>query len=214
MVSTARVAAAETRRQPGRPPKRRDQRERILREAARIIASVGYEECSLSRIAQALDLSAPALYHYFPTKQAIFTEIAMTAVSGIDAYVRDAIDVDADYGEQLRVMMHAHAEYFDQHYWMMNATIAGYGGIARRDIEQLDEFEAHRVRYEKLLLGILRGGMRSGEFRELNPKAVARSIFQLLNITRWYRPDGSRRAVDFAAENYELIYRSLTAPDT
>ena len=108
-------------------------------------------------------------------------------------------------------MMIAHAQYFDDYYWMMIATIAGYAGISRREIEQLSEFEAYRSRYEKMLLAILRGGVRSGEFRDIDVDSIARSILQLLNITRWYRPGGSKSAADFAAESFDLVYRSLVA---
>ena len=62
----------------GRPPKRPDQRGRILEAAAHAIATEGYEQCSLARVARALGLTRPALYHYFPTKQRIFTEIALS----------------------------------------------------------------------------------------------------------------------------------------
>ncbi len=212
MIKAVQAAENGQNRPLGRPPKQRDQRNRILREAAQIIAQVGYEKCSLARIAKGLGLSAPALYHYFPTKQSIFSEIAMFVVCGIYDYVREGLESDASPGEQLRVMMRRHAAYFDDQYWMMNATIAGYAGIARRDIQGLQEFEAHRLRYEKLLHGILRAGVRSGEFRTLDIKSVARSILQLLNITRWYQPGGAKSAVDFAEENFDLVYRSLLAP--
>ena len=203
------MAVREPVRRLGRPPKSQDQRQRILREAAQAMATVGYEQCSLASIAKALDLTPPALYHYFPTKQSIFSEIAMTTVKGIFEYVSGEIDTTRRYAEQLQQMMLAHARYFDTNYWMMIATIAGYGGITRREIEHLDEFEAYRSRYEKLLLAILRGGTKSGEFRDIDAHSIARSILQLLNITRWYRPDGQKTAADFAAESFDLVYRSL-----
>lgn len=201
------------RRPLGRPPKSQDQRQRILREAAKAMATVGYEQCSLASIAKQLDLTPPALYHYFPTKQSIFSEIAMVTVKGIYEFVSEKINPELSYGEQLRQMMLAHAKYFDDNYWMMIATIAGYGGITRREIEHLDEFEAYRSRYEKMLLALLRGGVRTKEFRDIDVASLARSILQLLNITRWYRPDGTKSAVDFANESFDLVYRSLVVQD-
>ena len=201
------------RRPLGRPPKSQDQRQRILREAAKAMATVGYEQCSLASIAKQLDLTPPALYHYFPTKQSIFSEIAMVTVKGIYEFVSEKINPQLSYGEQLRQMMLAHAKYFDDNYWMMIATIAGYGGITRREIEHLDEFEAYRSRYEKMLLALLRGGVRTKEFRDIDVASLARSILQLLNITRWFRHDGSKSAVDFANESFDLVYRSLVVQD-
>ncbi|MEM7469695.1 MAG: helix-turn-helix domain-containing protein, partial [Pseudomonadota bacterium] len=103
-MSNASAAEATASKPLGRPPKQRQQRQRILNEAAKIIARVGYEECSLSRIAEGLDLSPPAIYHYFPTKQSIFSEIAMTTVKGIHEHGCDAIDVNQSFTRQLEQM--------------------------------------------------------------------------------------------------------------
>ena len=195
----------------GRPPKQHDQRERILRAAAKAIATVGYEQCSLGDIAEELDLTRPALYHYFRTKQQIFTEIALTAVAGIYEPVRGAIYEDAGAASQLRELMIAHAAYFEQNYWLVNATIAGYGGITRRELERIDEIELFRDRYGQLVHGVLVGGIKAGEFKPVDVKATTRSIFQLLNITRWYRPGGEQKARDIASNNFDLIFGGLAA---
>lgn len=201
--------AADT-RPLGRPPKQHDQRDRILHAAAKAIATVGYEQCSLGDIAEELDLTRPALYHYFRTKQQIFTEIALTAVQGMYEYVHAAVDKNASAASQLRALMIAHATYFEQNYWLVNATIAGYGGITRRELERIEEIDAFRTKYEKLLHRVLRAGVASGEFHQLDVRATGRSVYQLLNITRWYRPGGNKRATDIAAENYELLFRGLS----
>ena len=196
----------------GRPPKQRDQRQRILLQAAEIIATVGYEQCSLADIAGELDLTRPALYHYFPTKQQIFTEIAMTAVKGTFEYVNAAIDEKLSCTSQLRALMCAHAQHFENNYWLVNATIAAYGGISRRELEQLNDFEDYRRKYEKLVNTVIRGGIKKHEFRTVDVKETTRSIFQLLNITRWYRPGGARTAVDIASANFDLIIGGLAKP--
>lgn len=194
----------------GRPPKQQDQRERILRAAAEAIATVGYEQCSLGDIAEALDLTRPALYHYFRTKQQIFTEIAFTAVQGMYEHVHAAIDEAASAATQLRALMIAHAAYFEQNYWLVNATIAGYGGITRRELERIEEIDAFRTKYEQLLHRILHAGVASGEFHAVDIPATGRSVYQLLNITRWYRPGGAKSATDIAGENYALLFRGLS----
>jgi len=175
------------------------------------MATMGYEQCSLADIATDLDLTRPALYHYFRTKQQIFTEIAFTTVKGMFEHVRDAVDDKESFQVQLHALMLAHAEYFDRNYWLVNATIVGYGGMTRRELERIDEIDAFRNRYEKLLHGVIRGGIRSGEFRNVDVRATGRSIFQLLNITRWYRPGGSKNATGIAADNFELVFGGLAA---
>jgi len=199
----------------GRPPKRTDQKQRILQTAAKSIATIGFEQCSLADIAADLDLTRPALYHYFSTKQQIFTEIALTAIIGMHEYVTSGVTasqtIEASSAEQLRALMQSHAEYFENNYWIVNATIAGYGGIARRELERIEEIDRCRDNYRDLLHQILSEGRDNGELRQLDIEAVGRSVFQLLNITRWYRPGGEKNAVDIASENFELIIGGLAA---
>lgn len=193
----------------GRPPKRENQRGRILAAAAELIATRGYEGCALDDIAQSLDLTRPALYHYFSTKQEIITEITLTIVREMVAHVRASVDDDDPAELQLKSQMRAHAEYFDSNYWMMVAGTMGYGGIARRELIRKDEIQQYRSEYEKLLSGIIRHGIRTGEFRRVDVKATTLAVYQLLNITYWYRPGGSGTAVDFAMKNYELVRRGI-----
>lgn len=195
----------------GRPPKRENQRDRILLEAARLFAIEGYETCTLDSVARKLELTRPALYHYFATKQAIITEITLTIVREMYEHVRERVDDKASPTDQLRMLMLAHAEYFESNYWMMAAGVIGYGGIARRELTRLDEIQRYRAAYEKLLLSIIRQGIRSGEFRNLDVKATALAVFQLLNVTYWYRPGGKRSAVEFAADNYALLIGGIRA---
>lgn len=209
---------AQTSRTVGRPPKRTDQKQRILHSAAKSIASLGFEQCSLADIATDLDLTRPALYHYFSTKQQIFTEIALTAVQGNYDFVSAAVASSRKEGStscaQLRTLMKSHAEYFDDNYWIVNATIAGYGGIARRELERIEEIDHYRDEYRELLHQILIDGIASGELRQTDVKISARAIFQLLNITRWYRPGGEKSAVDIALNNFNLVIGGLAVANS
>lgn len=202
----------------GRPPKRTDQKQRILNSAAKSIATLGFEQCSLADIATDLDLTRPALYHYFSTKQQIFTEIALTAVQGNFDFVFAAVAASrkqkASSRDQLYTMMKSHAEYFESNYWIVNATIAGYGGIARRELERIEEIDHYRDKYRDLVHQILSDGIAQGELRKTDVKVCARAIFQLLNITRWYRPGGEKNAVDIALENFNLVIGGLAVADS
>jgi AcrR family transcriptional regulator len=56
-------------------------RERIVHEAAELFAVKGYAATSIREIGNAVGVSSAALYHHFPTKQAIVGELAVTAAS-------------------------------------------------------------------------------------------------------------------------------------
>lgn len=193
----------------GRPPKQPDQRGRILEAAARAIAIEGYEQCSLARVARELGLTRPALYHYFPTKQRIFTDIAMSTAQGMTAHVCAAVDETLSSAEQLRALMVAYAEYLEAHYWMVSAVLTDDRCSERLEPGDRAAFIASRracmAPFERTLLH----GMASGELRSLDVGETLRFVFQLLDVTRWFRPDGSKRAVDYAGDACALLLDGL-----
>lgn len=192
----------------GRPPKHEDQRRRILEAAARAIASDGYDNCSLAGIAASLGLTRPALYHYFPTKQRIYTEIALTAAAGLEASVAAAADVTRPCGEELLALMTAYAAYCDAHYWAVTATLSK-GGLPHLEGSARDTFETHRRAVIRSFEDALARGMAHGELCERDVATTARFVLQLLDISHWYRPGGARRAVDFAREGCALLLDGL-----
>ena len=50
-------------------------RTRILESAHRIFSEKGYREATMDQIAEGVDLSKPALYRYYPSKEELFREI-------------------------------------------------------------------------------------------------------------------------------------------
>ena len=190
----------------GRPPKEADQKNRILLEAAKVITSVGYEQCNLQDIANAVNLSRPALYHYFSTKQEIFTAIALKSMRGMYQFVSDDIKQESHPVEKLRAFFVSHAKYFDENFWMVSATIVGYGGIARRDIGELESFEKYRRKYKKIVEDILQEAIEKGFLKRKDIPFVSRTIFQLLNISHWFRPGGDLTAIEVAERNFDLLF--------
>jgi TetR/AcrR family transcriptional regulator, cholesterol catabolism regulator len=200
----------------GRPPKRPDQRGRILEAAAHAIASAGYEQCSLARVARTLGLTRPALYHYFPTKQRIFTEIALSTAQAMTAHVQAAVDDALSSTQQLRALMIAYAEYFEAQYWMVSATLTGDRCSERLERGDREAFLSLRRACMEPFEQTLRRGMATGELRSFDVSAALRCIFQLIDVTGWFRPDGTTRAADFASDACALLLDGLRgdAPST
>ena len=92
---------------------------------------------------------------------------------------------------------------------MVNATIVSYGGIARRYIKKLKSFESYRTKYWLILEDTIANGVERDIFDCENPRFVTRSVFQLLNIARWYKPGGSIDAVEVAKINFKQVIRGL-----
>jgi len=91
-----------------REQNRRDKKDRLLRAAIKVFAQAGYTGASMDVIAAEAGLTKPTLYHYFPSKEALF--------SAMMAAPRDAMVLafdpqpDAHYVDQLHRFAWAYAE--------------------------------------------------------------------------------------------------------
>lgn len=79
-------------------------RRNILKRSAVVFASEGYASSSISDLANAIDLSRGALYHYFPSKDAILTGILDDHLLAFIEMVDAALDPKLSAVEQLRAV--------------------------------------------------------------------------------------------------------------
>jgi len=63
--------------------KKASNKEIIFKEAARLFSEKGYERTSMRAIAEAAGVSKPAIYYYFPNKDALFEDMLNAAVEQV-----------------------------------------------------------------------------------------------------------------------------------
>ncbi|MFJ7420969.1 TetR/AcrR family transcriptional regulator [Streptomyces uncialis] len=74
-----------------RPPNRKA----LIRSAAEgLFRDHGYHDVSVAQVAEAVGITAPALYRHYRNKQDLLFDVVLNGVDTIDAIVRDAPDLD------------------------------------------------------------------------------------------------------------------------
>jgi AcrR family transcriptional regulator len=80
-----------------------ERREQILMGARRCFAEHGYEGATVARLESAIGLSRGAIFNYFPSKEALFVELAVQDSArlselwrseGLEAVVREVLELD------------------------------------------------------------------------------------------------------------------------
>ena len=172
--------------------RRRDrQRDAILRAAARLFRDRGYAETGMRDIAQAADLSAANLYHYFDGKTDLLAYCQNRALDRMLASIAQARRASGSAEERLRVILSAHVR-----------TLLDdiEGATAHIQVESLPAslrtgIVSKRDRYERALRRLVAEGIRSKEFVETNPAVVVRAMLGAANWTvTWFRSEGSETA--------------------
>lgn len=190
----------------GRPPSIEAPRETILARAAELFAGQGYEGTSLQQVASAVGMTKAAIYHYFPTKQAVYEAIVVDLLARLDTHVRGAVDA-TDHETRLRQMMVGHAEFFEANYTAFVTLLHGVSGLSRA--VSASEVKV-RDRYERFVRGVIGEGVDDGAFEGRDVRTIARGVLSMLNwMSRWYRPGGPSLARDFAADFFDMVYFGL-----
>lgn len=192
-----------------RRAKRRDaRRDDILRAAARMFRERGFAATGMRDIAEAADLSAANLYHYFRGKDEILFYCQDRALDSMLASVEEARRAADGAGERLRHVLSAHLK-------TMLDEVAG--ATAHLQVDALSP--AHRAhvirkrdRYERALRRLIEDGIEAGTFVPTDAAIVARAMLGALNWTvTWFRPEGPQTADRVADTIARFLVRGVSA---
>jgi AcrR family transcriptional regulator len=163
----------------------------IRAAATRLIARQGYEALSMRRLADEVGLRAPAIYRYYPNKQAMLASL-------MEAHAREALEAwraartagGTALGPAAR--LEAFTRFHIRHHWTRRDGLClSHFELRSLSPENFARVEALRNRYEREVVAILQAGVAARVFAPMDVRVTARGIITLLNgLATWYRPDG------------------------
>jgi TetR/AcrR family transcriptional regulator, cholesterol catabolism regulator len=169
--------------------KTEERRREILMGAARVFAYGGYDATSMDQIGLACGLTKGHIYHYFRSKEEIFTEIRAAAVSSAIVLLEPIMPLAKRDPEQaLRTAISSLiARVFEREgqYEPVLPDPISLSSESRKRIRSLSQ------RYEQMFADILRAGIDQGVFVSDDPKLMTFVILRAANtVADWYREGG------------------------
>ena len=185
-------------------------RQELLTKAAEVFELKGFAQTRIQDIAEAMDLSRSALYHYFQSKDEILSALVEEHTSRrageMAVIARDTTKLAA---ERLRLALHQTI--------LERLT----GGPRLRVLDRLAvemppdllaQFDRGRRRILNLYVQIIDNGVKSGEFRPLDPSITALAVLGIASWTSWwYSPKGSRKPEELAGLLVDIAVNGLLA---
>ncbi len=166
----------------------------ILDAAARAFMRQGFSGTSLDRISDEIKSTKGAIYYYYRSKSDLFFAVHRRAMDLTRAAILPPFEINAPARDRLHRMAQAHTLLMmDQLPYLRVAAQGLEMHLLERtnasERNELAEVVTLRENNEALYIGVIKDGIKSGEFRKLNPRLIAKPILGALNWTsRWYQP--------------------------
>jgi TetR/AcrR family transcriptional regulator, cholesterol catabolism regulator len=197
-----------------RSPRWESRREAIIDTSAQVFAQRGYHATGIMDLCAANDLGKGALYHYIGSKEellaAIHDRVMDEVMRGAE---RGAERVAAAggappeqltmLGEELLDVIHRYPD----HVWVFLHEFPALTG------DRAERFRGRRQDYERRVEAVLRAGIETGEFRDIDPWLTARAWLGMHNYTYlWLKPGGRLSARSVARPFAEIFMRGIAGP--
>jgi AcrR family transcriptional regulator len=194
-----------------RSPKWPERRQAIIDTSARLFAERGYHATGITELCEANELGKGALYHYIGSKEellaAIHDRVMDEVMAGADRVAEAGGSPSARLamlGDELLDVIHRYPD----HVWVFLHEFPALTG------ERAEQFRTRRAGYEQRVEAVLRDGVETGEFRDLDPWLTARAWLGMHNYTYlWLKSGGRLTARDVAKPFAEIFMRGIENPD-
>jgi AcrR family transcriptional regulator len=166
---------------------RDEKRDAVLRMAATMFLKGGYHRTPLSQIAERLNITKPALYNYFSSKEEILRELFRL---GDERYEEGFGKTEREGGtglETLQAMIRAYAHA------MTTDVGKCFARIDDRDLSEEAQIEVRRSkrRYDRALRKQIKRGIEDGSITPCDAQLAAFALAGALNgIADWFEPTG------------------------
>jgi AcrR family transcriptional regulator len=193
--------------------KAQERRRAILLGAARAFARGGYDATNMDQIARECGLAKGHIYHYFRSKEDIFTEIRCEAVSRLlerlTAIIREGGDDPEAILRQAISAAIARAFKEGERYESVLPDPVSLSPQNRRRIRTLGR------RFEQMFSNVIRDGMDKGIFTPGDPKLMTFVLLRAaLTVSNWYREGGKWKPQWIVEQVTEQLLRSVRQPGT
>ncbi|MCX7172655.1 MAG: TetR/AcrR family transcriptional regulator [Proteobacteria bacterium] len=196
--------------------KRAALRLRIIEVALKAFSTQGFDNTTITDVAEQLQMTGPALYHYFATKdQLLFACLdqildqlladATSATSGsfpakerLANVVRTQVAIELKYGSTAP---------------LINAHLYGPQYLTQMVAEDQQELLRRKQRsLIQIYRNLIEEGIKTGDFAAADVKIAAFNVLAIIQYSSvWYRPRKGRKALDVIEAQVAAVMNLLGA---
>ncbi|MBW1974726.1 MAG: TetR family transcriptional regulator [Deltaproteobacteria bacterium] len=185
-------------------------KDRLFAEATRLFREKGYSATSMADIASAVGIQKASIYYYVKSKQELLVEVARKCMNMLLEEAERIAYSNLNPTDKLKAIIRGHIRLIVEYLDIFTVSL--------RDINPLNmgphwpEAVALRDHYESIIRGIIRAGIKTGEFKNIDEKLAGFALLGMVNwLIRWVKPNGEKSADEIASVMTEIFLSGLRA---
>jgi AcrR family transcriptional regulator len=165
-------------------------KERILKAAAELFASKGFDKTSVRNIAKKARLSVPGMFHYFSSKEEILYEIMTGFMDNAYKKIMEIYSADIDPIEKLSEICKFYVEQYAAHQQQLTILNSEMNSLIPQHLEIIIKKERD---YVKALKGLFKELAERKLLKPIDHSILAFIFFGMVHWTyRWYDPEAEK----------------------
>ena len=186
---------------------KKSRKHQIEEKATRLFQEKGYAATSMRDLAQVLGIEAASLYSHIKSKEEILQKVCFRMA---DEFFNAWHDVEMENGSfslQMEKAIIAHIRVITKD---TAASAVFFNEWRHLSEPYLGDFLLMQQDYEGRFKKIIRDGIASGEFKEVDEKFMMLTILSSINWTHnWYKPEGKLSAREIGERLASLLLNGL-----
>ena len=185
-------------------------KEQILDAALHVIVQNGYHQSRMDDIVSTSGLSKGAIYWYYKSKKDVYLDLVNHWVVRYSNSLIKLTQKNISSSEQLKNLFETFFHQFEKDPIVFKALLE-FWSLAGRDAEFNIKLEKVTYNFIQYIESIIKKGVESGEFKQVNPNIAAMSIMVVIEGISWFTlfEKNSVSAKEYTETVFEFILSGL-----
>ncbi|TYP73041.1 TetR/AcrR family transcriptional regulator [Paenibacillus methanolicus] len=184
---------------------RDERREQIKAAAIQVFARKGILSAKMSMIAETAGISSGLLYHYFKSKDELFTTLVQEAMSESEMGIRSIYELPGTPIEKIRALTTGILDVSGAPYFMLIHQARTSDGVPEQVKQLLEQYSMER--YIDVLLPIFQEGQQAGELRAGDPGELIACYLTVLSGIMVIHSNGME---DYRMPKVDMLLRLIS----
>jgi AcrR family transcriptional regulator len=176
----------------------------VFEIAAEVFHRKGYDNTSMSEVAEAAGLTKAGLYHHVSSKESLLFTVLDSGLDFTESYVMKPLESISDPLERLKTMIDLHLRLvLEERNLEVTGLLHECKTLSPSDRARIDK---RKKEYVRMTTKVITDVVKKFNIRDVNPKLAAFALLGMLNWTyQWYKPSGSSSREEIV-ENFQHIF--------